>query len=117
MVPAVCAEPSRQRRTVAQGSIMPHARANSSLGGKQVGSHAPRTLDLLLFAPLGDRRVVSAQEHGRYLAAAPGGRLGVARVLEQTIFVRLFDQAFGVAYDTGKQPANGFDHRQHRHVR
>src|SRR5690606_29427654 len=79
--------------------------------GQQIRSHAPGALDLAFASPGGDRGVVARQQYLGRLEPAPHGRLGVARVLEQAVFVALLDEALRIADDPRHEPAGGLDHR------
>ena len=83
---------------------------------QQVGPAVGRTAYGLLVAPCGDRAVVAGEQHRRDVEAAPGGGLGVDRVLEQAVLVGLLGERLGVAHEAGQQPDDGLDDGQRGHL-
>ena len=61
---------------------------------------------------LRDGSMIAAKQNLGHIESAPGCRLGIARIFEQSIAVGLFNQAFSISNYARNQASDCFDHRQ-----
>src|SRR5215203_2473407 len=85
--------------------------------GDEVRAPFGRTPQRLVATPPRNLAVVAGEQHLGHRVVPPDGRLGVAGSLEQPPgrgAVRLVHERLGVADDTGQQPRDRLDDREHR---